>query len=101
MFGAIFEDIILLSAIDLVTSGALFVFFANVLTIVLPNKSRYPAIQKILDLLNIFAMNIWRNANRIYPQRRNVRRRGKRGIDSGDDGSSVVDGGSRLGGGEP
>ena len=47
------------------------VFLANTVTMFLPNKSKNRYVQRLLDMLNAFSMNILRNANRIYPQRYN------------------------------
>lgn len=66
---------------------AVMVFFANFVTMVLPNKSKHPWLQVILDSLNFLAMNILSNANRLYPQRfpsskkKRKYKRSKRGVD--------------------
>ena len=69
-----------------------FVFVANTITMVLPNKSKHPAVQRLLDALNFFSMNVLRNANRLYPKAVPKKKSsGRKKKVSGD----------RLGGGEP
>lgn len=50
--------------------AAVTVFFANLVTICLPNKVKDSRLQRLIDFLNLLSMNILRNANRLY--RRNV-----------------------------
>ena len=48
---------------------AVAVFFANLLTCVLPNESSNIYVQFVLDALNKLSFNILRNANSLYPNR--------------------------------
>ena len=66
------------------------VFMANMVTMVLPNKSKYPAVQRLLDVLNFFSMNVLCNANRLYPRAVSKQQKRKKKVSS-----------DRLGGGEP
>ena len=47
---------------------AVSVFFANLITVCLPNHSDNKVIQFGIDTLNALSMNILRNANRLYPK---------------------------------
>ena len=48
---------------------AVAVFFANLITVCLPNKSDNKFCQFVIDTLNTLSMNILRNANKLYPKR--------------------------------
>ena len=48
---------------------AVAVFFANLITVCLPNKVDNKVGQFLIDKLNALSMNIYRNANRLYPKR--------------------------------
>lgn len=69
MIELLFQDLMFGIAWESVEIVAVLVFFANIITVCMPNKSKYKPIQYVLDLLNVFAMNILQNANRLYPQR--------------------------------
>lgn len=47
---------------------AVVVFFANGFSMWLPNHSKYPVVQWLLDMLNKLSLNIYRNANRLHDQ---------------------------------
>ena len=94
MFELLIDELVLAFMVDTIIWVSVFVFVANVITIVLPNKSRYRFVQRILDMLNIFAMNIMRNANRLYPQRFPSPKKRKKKVVEGDDDS-------RRAGGKP
>lgn len=48
---------------------AVAVFFANLITVCMPNKSDNKFCQFVIDMLNTLSMNILRNANKMYPKR--------------------------------
>ena len=45
------------------------VFFANIITVCLPNKVENKYLQLVIDFLNSLSMNIFRNANRLDSKR--------------------------------
>ena len=59
----------LLSPWETIEVVAVCVFFANVITVVLPNKVDNKYLQFVVNALNTLSMNIIRNANRLYPER--------------------------------
>lgn len=70
MEGLLFPELVLGTiAWESFEAVTVLVFFANFVTMCLPNKSKYFVVQKVLDILNFLAMNILSNANRLYPQR--------------------------------
>lgn len=69
MFEVFLIGELLASPWEAVEVVAVAVFFANVITVSLPNKSDNKFFQFIIDVLNKLSMNIFRNANRLYPER--------------------------------
>ena len=81
LFGLIFS-----SPWETIEVVAVAVFFANVITVTLPNKSDNKYLQFCIDALNTLSMNIMRNANRLYPKRfplpkKKTKRKTKRAVD--------------------
>ena len=63
----LFEDILMAILWEPIEVIAVIVFFANFVSIWLPNKSDYRPVQWVLDILNKLSMNILQNVNRHYP----------------------------------
>ena len=74
----LFEDILMAILWEPIEAVAVVVFFANVVSIWLPNKSSYRPVQWMLDILNKLSMNILRNVNRHYPINDYIRPRSQR-----------------------
>ena len=68
MFDLIILEL-LFSPWEMVEVVAVAVFFANGITVCLPNKVDNKYGQFVIDVLNTLSMNILQNANRLYPKR--------------------------------
>ena len=67
MFEAIFQGLAIEAILwELTELLAVITFFANCISIWLPNHSKYPLIQWLLDVLNKLSLNIYRNANHMH-----------------------------------
>ena len=66
MLEYILQDILAYTLLELTEIIAMIVFLANLVTITLPNHSKYKSVQWILDTLNTLSLNIARNANKLY-----------------------------------
>ena len=69
MIEMLFGNLLVAASWEMFEVVTVFVFIANFITMCLPNKSKNRYIQWVLDLLNGVAMNIFQNANRMYPGR--------------------------------
>ena len=63
---------------EMVEVVAVAVFFSNLITVCLPNKSDNKFCQFLIDTLNTLSMNIMRNANKMYPKRFPIPRKPRR-----------------------
>lgn len=99
IIGFLIEDILLAILWEPLEVVAVVVFFANLISIWLPNKSSYKSIQWFLDAMNKLSMNILRNANRHYPINDYVRPRSKRAVE--EMGQTDPEGDRRYGGRDP
>ena len=61
-----FERLVAIGIWELTEMVGMVVFFANIITIALPNHSRYKPIQVVLDFLNKLSLNILQNANKLH-----------------------------------
>ena len=80
MIDLLFGNLLFAASWEMFEVVTVFVFIANFITMCLPNKSKNRYVQWLLDLLNGVAMNIFQNANRMYPGRyRNPAKSSKKG----------------------
>ena len=79
------EELIAFGVWELTEILAVIVFFSNLLTIFLPNNSRYRPVQWVLDVLNKLSMNIYQNANRWHDAIERAHVGGKYDIDEAVD----------------
>ena len=67
MFETILEGLAIEAILwELTELLAVVTFFSNCISLWLPNHSKYPPIQWLLDMLNKLSLNIYRNANRAH-----------------------------------
>ena len=67
MFEAIFQGLAIEAILwELTELLAVITFFSNCISIWLPNHSKYPPIQWLLDVLNKLSLNIYKNANQMH-----------------------------------
>ena len=66
MLEFILQDLLAYTLIELTEIIAMIVFLSNIVTMTLPNHSKYKSVQWILDVLNTLSLNIAKNANKLY-----------------------------------
>ena len=66
MLEFILQDLLAYTLIEVTEIMAMVVFLSNVVTMTLPNHSKYKSVQWILDVLNTLSLNIAKNANKLY-----------------------------------
>ena len=66
MLEFVLQDILAYTLVELTEFTAMVVFLSNVITVALPNHSKYKPVQVVLDVLNTLSLNIARNANKLY-----------------------------------
>ena len=66
MLEFILQEILAYTLIEVTEILAMIVFLSNLVSIWLPNHSKYKWVQWLLDTLNTLSLNIAKNANRLY-----------------------------------